>query len=603
MATTYSQPGPSTLPRGRACATCRRRKTKCDGAQPVCGQCLRAKKPEDCEYTVGNEPTQNQLLEERIRVLEARIQDLTSPARANSNVTLHQPYQPTSESIQHHTSLTPSSATTNNSLEPPKNEAIHLIDRFLVHASEFGFFLDGTRFRESMALDLPLGHPYRPFPALIMATYLVGIFLTPDENFAAREKQTLAAAVQMSAQTLSNSHPRRVMQGIQAELMLACYFFAQNRLLEGQYHLATAASTALATGLLKTSKTQSEFSDLLMPPMKDVVEERERTNACWTIYYLDYGWAAALNAFPNLKCTPDALRGTMGPPAIAPPKGDRLAHVNGSNCTGSTLSDVNGSSISNGHSSPISNSFHGRSPSLNSYNGSPIPNGIRGSPVHNGTGGTSINGSCPSVYDGIGDATTLTQKAEAAYWWKYATDTIQSWRPDMSCDEIAVFSRKINSAISSLDALITSLMSADRMNATQMDRKHLLFAHHLTHGAQMLLHRVLINGSEGRCLASAASIFKLATSVPSYSPGYVDPFIGVLWNNASQVLIKEASRLRSMRLAKYLPNSTEEEQIHALYTQALQIMNNASGPSTFLRKQVRELTEAYQTYVAGELLA
>ncbi len=121
------------------------------------------------------------------------------------------------------------------------------------------------------------------------------------------------------------------MHGIQAELMLACYFFAQNRLLEGQYHLATAASTALATGVMKTSKTQSEFSDLLMPPMKDVIEERERVNACWTIYFLDYAWAAALNTFPNLKCSPDTLRGTMGPPVIAPPEGGRLVNCS-SNC-------------------------------------------------------------------------------------------------------------------------------------------------------------------------------------------------------------------------------------------------------------------------------
>ena len=97
----------------------------------------------------------------------------------------------------------------------------------------------------------------------------------------------------------------------------------------------------------------------------------------------------------------------------------------------------------------------------------------------------------------------------------------------MSCDEITSFSKKITSAIGSLDALIASLMSTEQISTTPMDRKHLLFAHHLTNGAQMLLHRILVNGSEGRCLAAAISIFKLATSVPSYSPGYVDPFIGV----------------------------------------------------------------------------
>lgn len=202
----------------------------------------------------------------------------------------------------------------------------------MTNASDFGFFLDQFRFRESMLLDLPLGHQFRPFPALIMAIYLVGMFLASEDTYVPREKHTLAAAIQMSAQVLSNTHPKRVMHGIQAELILACYFFAQNRLLEGQYHLATAASTALATGVMKTNKTPSEFSDLLLPAMKDVVEERERINACWTIYFLDYGWAAALNTFPNLKCSPDTLRGTMGLPAIAsPPESGRLVNCS-SNC-------------------------------------------------------------------------------------------------------------------------------------------------------------------------------------------------------------------------------------------------------------------------------
>ncbi|KAK2466584.1 hypothetical protein APHAL10511_001446 [Amanita phalloides] len=586
----YSQPGSSTLPRGRACATCRRRKTKCDGAQPICGQCLRAKKPEDCEYTVGNEPTQNQLLEERIRVLEARIQELTSPSRANATVTLHQPYQASLQTSQAQSASILSSTNSDNSLEPPKDEAKHLLDKFMIHASDFGFFLDQLRFRDSMLLDLPLGHPYRPFPALIMATYLVGIFLASEDVYVPREKHVLAAAVQMSAQTLSNTHPKRVMHGIQAELMLACYFFAQNRLLEGQYHLATAASTALATGVMKTSKAQNEFSDLLMPPMKDVIEERERVNACWTIYYLDYGWAAALNTFPNLKCAPDTLRGTMGPPILASPEGGRLqAHVNGSsfhtNGNGSPISMVNGSAVTNGHGSPIPNGYGGKS----------VSNGHRGSPVHNGAGsptqhhGSTVNGNGSTTYDGTVEAITLSQKAEAAYWWKYATDTMQLWRPDMSYDELSGLSNKITSAIGFLDALMPSLLSTEQLNASQPVRKHLILAHHLAYGAQMLLHRALLNGNEAKGLAAAASIFKLATSIPSYSPGYVDPITGVLWNSASQVLIKEASKLRSMRLTNLMPNSREEEKIHNLYTQALQIMNGTGSRSTFMRGAILEV--------------
>ena len=115
---------------------------------------------------------------------------------------------------------------------------------------------------------------------------------------------------------------------------------------------------------------------------------------------------------------------------------DRLntiqAHVNGSSIhTNGNGSLVNGSSMSNGHGSPISNGYG--SPVLNGFSGS---NGIRGSPVRNGTGnslvhlngngnsghlnGSSMNGNGSSGYDGNSETTTLSQKAEAAYWWKFA---------------------------------------------------------------------------------------------------------------------------------------------------------------------------------------
>ncbi|KIL66619.1 hypothetical protein M378DRAFT_9992 [Amanita muscaria Koide BX008] len=628
MATTYSQPGTSTLPRGRACATCRRRKTKCDGALPVCGQCLRAKKPEDCEYTVGNEPTQNQLLEERIRLLESRIQELTTPARANSNVTLHQPYQPTPESPTTYSATMSPSIDAGSSLEPSKKEASHLLDILMLHASEFAFFLDEERFRESLLLDFPLGHPYRPSSALTMTAYLVGMFLSRDEELSSRQKQTLAAAAQMSAQALSSTHPQRVMHGIQAELMLACYFFAQSRLLEGQYHLATAASTALATGVLKTSKTQNEFSDLLMPPVKDSVEERERINACWTIYYLDYGWAAALNTFPNLKCTPDALRGVNGLSVPGSLEMGKMA-VNGSSnhrngkkpsmhiTNGSPVINGHGSSAvnghgTNGHSSPAMNGYHGSSGTngfRSSTNGYDASNGTAGSSRHNGVNGNgfgvpAVNGNGAPSYDG--DTMGLGQKAEAAFWWRYATDTVQSWRSDMTYDEIASFSGKFSSTIGSIDALLSSIMSAEQAGSSPTVFKHLLLAYSYAYGAQMLLHGVLMHEndiSRGKCLTATASIFKLATSIPSHNPGYIDPLIGVLWSSAGKTLIKEASRLRLIRHNALTPTTQDEEQIHNVYNQALQVMTTARSTSPFLRKQVRELTEAYQSHVAGELLA
>lgn len=100
------------LPRGGACVSCRRRKMvcvrlrfeypnitylsvsqKCDGKRPICTQCDRAGRAEDCEYTVGQERSTVQILEENISRLEARIQELQNPVASTSNsIELHQPY-------------------------------------------------------------------------------------------------------------------------------------------------------------------------------------------------------------------------------------------------------------------------------------------------------------------------------------------------------------------------------------------------------------------------------------------------------------------------------------------------------------------------------
>ena len=115
---------PGYLPRGGACVSCRRRKMvsnflcidyrwansevyfllrnsqKCDGRHPVCTQCERAGRAEDCEYTAGHERSTVQILEDNISQLEARIQELQNPNVAPTSVTLHQPYgaEPSSSS-------------------------------------------------------------------------------------------------------------------------------------------------------------------------------------------------------------------------------------------------------------------------------------------------------------------------------------------------------------------------------------------------------------------------------------------------------------------------------------------------------------------------
>ena len=62
---------------------------------PVCGQCSRAGKAADCEYTDAQGRSRTIILEEKVAVLEARIRELgdLEPMSSESPVLLHDPFQ------------------------------------------------------------------------------------------------------------------------------------------------------------------------------------------------------------------------------------------------------------------------------------------------------------------------------------------------------------------------------------------------------------------------------------------------------------------------------------------------------------------------------
>lgn len=98
-----------------------------------------------------------------------------------------------------------------------------------------------------------------------------------------------------------------VLYVIQAEVLLANYFFFSGRFLEGRYHCGAAVSLALSCRLnLIGSSNDSgtgleiggpvEFPAFSLPPPEDAIQEGERINAFWSVYMLDKGWAVALNS-------------------------------------------------------------------------------------------------------------------------------------------------------------------------------------------------------------------------------------------------------------------------------------------------------------------
>ncbi|KAF8204258.1 hypothetical protein K438DRAFT_553221 [Mycena galopus ATCC 62051] len=300
----------SYLQKGGACVFCRRRKMKCDGRKPVCGPCERADRAHECEYADSHGLSKADYLEEDIRRVEHRIYELENPEKAvGTSVFLHHPHErlqrrgqiPSmlqvleSESSTHQS---PGSVPTTdewwNAPEPPVSMVQNLIDTFLQYASDWGFFLDDSRFRRDVLLDHPIGHHSRPSPALLAAVYLIGIALNDSPALKAHENTFLSRALSSLPASLSGIHPRKAIHALQAEILLSNYFYVSGRYLEGRYHTAAAVSLAVSTVLPNPSATTLRHD-------KEAIEEVERIEACWKTIILDKAWAVAKDTHPNLR--------------------------------------------------------------------------------------------------------------------------------------------------------------------------------------------------------------------------------------------------------------------------------------------------------------
>ncbi|KDQ62156.1 hypothetical protein JAAARDRAFT_148837 [Jaapia argillacea MUCL 33604] len=195
--------------------------------------------------------------------------------------------------------------------EPPADIIQLLFNIFLPRGSQFGWFLSTRRFLDSALQPLPLWHPSRPLPVLLSVIYLMGIHFSGSPELAAREPLLLARVQsQLNSASVSGGgnggvrhHPKRDMHMLQAELILAYYFFRNGRVVEGRYHVNAAVSLAFAC---KLNKVRSEADVQVafgigglgtgLPPPVDEVEEGERINAFWQVFVLDRVWSAVMGS-------------------------------------------------------------------------------------------------------------------------------------------------------------------------------------------------------------------------------------------------------------------------------------------------------------------
>nr|GAT48330.1 predicted protein [Mycena chlorophos] len=309
----HSSPDNAKLQRGQACFNCRRRKRKCDGMLP-CGQCTRLGAEDACEYTDPTKRPTVDILQEHIDELQTRIYQLERPRTGSS----HSRHSSASSHVVDSSSSSPRGrgGSTGNlprltlPNDPPSAVIADLVDTFLINGTEFGFFLNASRFREGALRPLPFGDFSRPTPALLSAVYLWAIHLStansPIHSPASSsssgssghmllprphpdEAAYLARALSLTSKGLFSAHPHRVLHTLQAEILLAYYFYMNERIVEAKYHAAAAVSLSLSSGL-----HQIRSVDSTLPPPIDGIHQGEYVRAWWAVFVLDACFAVGL---------------------------------------------------------------------------------------------------------------------------------------------------------------------------------------------------------------------------------------------------------------------------------------------------------------------
>lgn len=129
----------------------------------------------------------------------------------------------------------------------------------------------------------------QPSLALLQAVYLWGVHLSTSPELSALEPHFLSTAVQHTSAALSTNHTHKIIHRIQAEALLAQYFFRNSRMLEGKYHTSAAVSLLFGAGFHKIRSTEGD-GVVGLPPPSDLVEEGERINGFWTVLTLNNCW-------------------------------------------------------------------------------------------------------------------------------------------------------------------------------------------------------------------------------------------------------------------------------------------------------------------------
>ncbi|KAF9477593.1 hypothetical protein BDN70DRAFT_896402 [Pholiota conissans] len=593
------------LKRGKACMSCRFLKIKCDGEKPVCGPCLAHPRDDDCEYADGPGRSRTRALEDTVSRLEARLAELENPEGSTPSVLLHHPYlynapsksppiadspvplaplplspfSPTSTSSslpsgmpwnppvakKSNTELSGSSGSSTSpvrfSIPMPYLGAEELtltalqasLDQFLPHAQQFGFFMHVPTFRHSSLLAFPLGHHSRPTTGLVNVVHLMGIHLSQPESLQGAEALLLTKAVQTVSVDLLSTHPNKVMNTLQAEIVLAYYFLRTGFLLEAKVHTATAVALALGAGLHKLRSTNMTTPSILglvhdqpyvLTTPVDVTQEAERINGFWTVL--------TLHKFITV--------------ALEPP-----AHVCGA---------LEASGIQIDTPWPVD---------LDRLDECLRPD-LRG----NSTVRHFLNGR-----DRADNDPPLALLTKASILFHRAAHLTGQWSPRLTGPEQKAYdsaARAVNALIESLRNTLSAFAPINTLHTRNPNTRTILLIHALVDAAAIKLHWIFAYAypeSKQICLTAARNIVNLYGDLNLQEIGHMNPIMGNLWMTACLIFVDEISRTRQVKEAVWAGSSVEDELLES-YRNGLKVLSLFSQDSALMRYQLTKVQEAFE---------
>ncbi|TFK39826.1 hypothetical protein BDQ12DRAFT_603499 [Crucibulum laeve] len=584
------------------CCMTRFLKIKCDGVKPICGPCRRHPKDDECEYSDGPGRSRTKVLEDTVSRLEARLHELEHPETSTPSVTLHDPYGQYHETQRLSKSpplfipdslplnpLSPFSPTSTSSSLPSgrhwrnfaaleaMTESIgssgssksplrrhnaspflgtdNLLDKFLPHSAHFGFFLHIPTFRDSAIVDAPFGDHSRPSPALLSAVYLWGVHFSRSEALLLQEHAFLTRALQHTATDLLGNHPQKVIHTLQAEVLLAFYFFRTGRFLEAKSHTGSAVSIALGSHLHKVrSSVLSAPSTiglvsglpLSLHSPRDNLEEGERINGFWAVFLLHKLIAVALEPPANV-C------GALEAPGIQIDTPWPL--------------------------------------DINSYMEGPPSPDVRGhSTVRN------FLGTYPVDHHNGDSMTALVVKASILF--HRAAHLTGQWTPNMPQREFQAFAAAFQSINRLIDGFRIHLPPISQFESSDPVIRTVVLTHALVDAATIKLHSIFAyadSASKQNCLAAARNMLNFEGR-NLQELGYMNPIMGSLWMTACHVFIDEISRVRllqdSWQPSSGVHNAGEEELMESLRS-GLTALSYFSEDSALMNYQLNKVHEAF----------